>query len=63
MVAAQRRLVESGFLGKKSGRGYYDYRDGAVLPGPAMDGARDAPTAMPFFELDEVTIFSAPGTA
>jgi 3-hydroxybutyryl-CoA dehydrogenase len=30
----QRRLVESGFLGKKSGRGYYDYRDGASAPAP-----------------------------
>jgi 3-hydroxybutyryl-CoA dehydrogenase len=28
----QRRLVESGFLGKKSGRGYYDYREGAAQP-------------------------------
>ena len=25
----QRRLVEAGLLGRKSGRGYYDYRDGA----------------------------------
>ena len=33
----QRRLVESGFLGKKSGRGYYDYRDGSVTPVPSRD--------------------------
>ena len=33
----QRRLVESGFLGKKSGRGYYDYRDGAAAPSPTTD--------------------------
>ena len=36
----QRRLVESRFLGRKSGRGYYDYRDGALRPEPSQDGAR-----------------------
>ena len=36
----QRRLVESRFLGRKSGRGYYDYGDGAVRPAPNQDAAR-----------------------
>ena len=36
----QRRLVESRFLGRKSGRGYYDYREGAVRPEPNQDAAR-----------------------
>ncbi|MFF8906121.1 3-hydroxyacyl-CoA dehydrogenase [Streptomyces olivaceoviridis] len=31
---AQRRLVESGRLGRKSGRGWYDYADGAERPEP-----------------------------
>lgn len=33
----QRRLVEAGLLGRKSKRGYYDYRDGAVAPEPTRD--------------------------
>ena len=28
----QRRLAEAGYLGRKTGRGYYDYSDGAVAP-------------------------------
>ncbi|MCC9158944.1 3-hydroxyacyl-CoA dehydrogenase [Streptomyces parvulus] len=31
---AQRRLVESGRLGRKSGQGWYDYREGAERPEP-----------------------------
>ncbi len=33
----QRRLVESGRLGKKTKVGYYDYRDGAAMPKPVED--------------------------
>jgi 3-hydroxybutyryl-CoA dehydrogenase len=33
----QRRLVEAGLFGRKSGRGYFDYRDGAEKPEPTRD--------------------------
>jgi 3-hydroxybutyryl-CoA dehydrogenase len=35
----QRRLVDAGFLGRKTKRGYYDYRDGAARPEPLKDEA------------------------
>ncbi|MFM1847959.1 MAG: hypothetical protein RL417_1433, partial [Pseudomonadota bacterium] len=35
----QKRLVEARFLGRKSGRGYYDYRPGAEPPTPVKDTA------------------------
>lgn len=33
----QKRLVEAQRLGRKSGRGYYDYAEGAVMPLPKQD--------------------------
>ncbi len=33
----QQRLVAAGWLGRKSGRGYYDYRNDAVSPQPNQD--------------------------
>jgi 3-hydroxybutyryl-CoA dehydrogenase len=33
----QKRHSEAGFLGRKSGRGYYNYAEGAVLPEPVKD--------------------------
>ncbi len=33
----QKRLNEAGWLGKKSGRGYYDYSEGAVIEAPVKE--------------------------
>jgi len=36
---AQQRLVEAGFLGQKSGRGFFDYQDGTSKPEASRDPA------------------------
>ena len=33
----QKRLAEAGWLGRKSGRGYYNYAEGAINPDPLKD--------------------------
>ena len=33
----QQRLVDAGYLGRKSGRGFYNYEEGSVLPQPDKD--------------------------
>ena len=33
----QKKMVDEGLLGRKSGQGYYDYSNGAAIPKPAAD--------------------------
>lgn len=35
----QKRLVDANYLGRKTRRGFYDYRNGAVMPEPVRDEA------------------------
>lgn len=35
----QKRLTEAGYLGRKTGKGYYDYAEGATRPSPVEDTA------------------------
>lgn len=43
---AQRRLVESGRLGRKSGRGWFSYEDGAPAPVPHTAPPADPPSSV-----------------
>ncbi len=36
---SQKRLLEAGFLGKKSGKGFYNYAEGSAMPQPKKDEA------------------------
>lgn len=36
---SQKRLLEAGWLGRKTGRGFYNYAEGAVQPEPTKDAA------------------------
>jgi 3-hydroxybutyryl-CoA dehydrogenase len=42
----QREMVDAGFLGRKTGRGYYRYGDGAVNPPPQAEPPQPPPHAV-----------------
>ncbi len=42
----QKELLDAGFLGKKSGRGFFNYREGASKPPPRSEGPRAVPTGI-----------------
>ncbi len=48
----QKELVDAGWLGRKSGRGFYDYREGAERPEPTSAEPADPP--------DEVNLIAPP---
>jgi 3-hydroxybutyryl-CoA dehydrogenase len=51
----QQELVDAGFFGKKTGRGFYDYREGAVKPEPQTESAQAPAGKITLFGESTVT--------
>ena len=50
----QRELVDAGFLGRKAGRGFYQYADTAPAPAPLTCAAQPAPAVIRLFGNDSL---------
>ncbi|GAB4196152.1 MAG: 3-hydroxyacyl-CoA dehydrogenase PaaC [Thalassobaculales bacterium] len=49
----QQELVHAGWLGRKAGRGFFDYRDGAAMPAPAAEPPAGPPAGpLPALAVD-----------
>ena len=45
----QKELLDASFLGEKSGRGFFDYREGASKPVPQTETPRDVPAGITLY--------------
>ncbi|PVW17303.1 3-hydroxyacyl-CoA dehydrogenase NAD-binding domain-containing protein [Marixanthomonas spongiae] len=45
----QKRFAEAGYLGRKSGKGYYEYKDGKVITPNAVEGSFNSDLAQKIF--------------